>query len=259
MRPSDRKIRERLRKRQDSLWPPGREEHLQEVIRRTKTAFYEGEAEGILTGPEFLWQQAGYIHKRWWVMQGMILAGVWLFLRWVSAGSHYSQRVMGIAASLFGILLLPELWKNRETSAMEVEGAAYYSLREIYAARLLLFALVDVCMLTVFFLSAVGSGKLLLEEILFQFFLPLTVTCCICFRSLYSRRGCSEVAAVLLCLLWSAVWIQFVLLENLYEKVSVPVWYGVLATAFFYLVYCICRGQRNYRAVWEERGGLKWN
>ena len=112
--------------------------------------------------------------------------------------------------------------------------------------------MVDVLMLTAFCLVNVGSGQLMLEEIMLQFFLPLTVTCCICFRTLYSRRACPEVFAVILCLLWSGIWLQVALLGKLYDKVSVPVWYGVLVTAFCYLLYCIYRGQRNCRAVLEE-------
>lgn len=250
---SDRQFRKKLMAGQKNLSPPRQEEHMREVVRSAKTAFYEGELDDILTGAEFLFWQAGYIHKRWWILQGMLLMALWLFLCCVSAGDHDMQRLMGVAAPLFGIFILPEIWKNREANALEVEGAAYYSLRQIYAARLFLFGLVDVAMLTAFGLALVGGGRILMEEILFQFFLPLTVTGCICFRTLYSRRIGSEAAAVFLCLLWSAVWLQFVILENVYEKVAVPVWYGVLAAAFFYLIYCIYRGQKSCMAAWEKR------
>ncbi len=251
MNRTDRQFKERLRLQENALSPPHRREHLQEVVRSAKAAFHEGESDDILTGAEFLYQQAGYIRKRWWVLQGMVLVALWMLIRYME-GNSYEQRIMGVAAPLFGVLLLPELWKNREMNAMEVEGAAFYSLRQIYAARLFAFAMVDVLMLTAFCLVNVGSGQLMLEEIMLQFFLPLTVTCCICFRTLYSRRACPEVFAVILCLLWSGIWLQVALLGKLYDRVSVPVWYGVLVTAFCYLLYCIYRGQRNCRAVLEE-------
>lgn len=254
MKKTDRQLKERLRLQENALSPPHRGEHLQEVVRSAKAAFYEGEGGDILTGAEFLYQQAGYIRKRWWVLQGVVLVALCMLIRYME-GNSYEQRIMGVAAPLFGVLLLPELWKNRERNAMEVEGAAFYSLRQIYAARLFAFAMVDVLMLTAFFLVNVGGGQLVPEEIMLQFFLPLTVTCCICFRTLYSRRACPEVFAVFLCLLWSGIWLQVVLLGNLYDKVSVPVWYGVLVTAFCYLLYCIYRGQRNCRAVLEETEG----
>lgn len=253
MKRSDRQFRKTRMSWQHILPPSGRREHMQKVIRSAKAAFYEGELDDILTGAEFLFQQAGYIRKRWWILQGMVLAVLWMFLCCVSTGDYYTQRLMGVFAPLFGIFLLPEIWKNRETNALEVEGTAYYSLRQIYAARLFLFGMVDVAMLTAFCLALVGSGRIMIEEIVLQFFLPLTVTGCICFRTLYSRRIGSEAFAVFLCLLWSAIWLQFVILENIYEKVAVPVWYGVLAAAFFYLVYCIYRGQRSCTAVSGEK------
>lgn len=36
---------------------------------------------------------------------------------------------MGVASSLFVILMIPELWKNRSCGCMEIEAASCYSLR----------------------------------------------------------------------------------------------------------------------------------
>lgn len=226
-------------------------EHLQQAIRISKAAFYEGEAEDWMTGAEFLYQQAGYIRKRWWVIQGILLGGLWMLLKYSAMGSGYTQKLMGISAPLFVLLLLPELWKNRITNATEVEGTAYYSLRQVYSARLLLFAIVDSLMLFAFGMAAVQSGRVVVEEIMIHFLLPLTVTCCICFRTLYSKRPGIEVFSMFLCVLWSGIWLQIVLNEKLYEAVAVPVWYMVLAGSCSYLLYCIWRGQRGWRRIWE--------
>ena len=61
---------------------------------------------------------------------------------------------MGILAPSFVILILPELWKNRSNGAMEVEGATFFSIKNIYAARMLLFGMVDVCLLSVFLITS---------------------------------------------------------------------------------------------------------
>ena len=53
----------------------------------------------------------------------------------------YIQRSMGVIASLFVILIIPELWKNRTFQCMEIEASSYYSLRQVYAARMLLFGM----------------------------------------------------------------------------------------------------------------------
>ena len=60
-------------------------------------------------------------------------------------------RILGILSIVFADLIIPEIWKNQRYSVMEVEGAAFYTLRQICAARILMFAAVDLLMVTVFF------------------------------------------------------------------------------------------------------------
>ncbi len=228
------------------------EQRLQETIRRSKAAFYEAEDCESLSYADFLYQQSRYIQKRWWMMQGILLFLLWLLLV-LTGSSFYVQRSMGIGASLFAVLLLPELWKNQSSGALEIENTAYYSLRQIYSARIFLSALVDLLFLSLFVLSAVGTGTMSVEEIVIHFFLPYLVTCCICFRTLYSAGKSSEYLALLLCMLWCAVWTQFVLNEKIYEAVSLPLWLVMTAAAVLYLGYWISRGQRGCREILEVR------
>ena len=126
MKISDREIRREINILRMNSYDA---EHLQKVIQSSKEAFYVNEQNDILTGPEFLYQQAGYIRKRWWVLQGILLMSIWALLKYAVMGNYYVQRCMGIAAPVFVLLLLPELWKNRTYNAMEVEGTSYFSLR----------------------------------------------------------------------------------------------------------------------------------
>lgn len=221
-----------------------RDEGLQETISRAKTAFAECEAAASLSSREFLWQQGRYIRKRWWALQAGVLFLLGCVLQFTGQ-SVYTRRCLAVAAALFAVLILPELWKNRNAGAMEVECAAYYSLRQIYGARVLLFGMVDLLLMSGFALAMVTAGRLVWEEMLIQFLLPFTVSCCICFRCLYSRRSGSEVFALFLCTAWTAVWLEIVLQERVYEAVSRPVWLGLLALAVLYLTYCIDRGQKD--------------
>ena len=230
--------------------------HLQETIEKSKAAFYETEAEGALSRGEFLYQQIQYMQKRWWILQGMLLLSLWFLLDWSKAGP-YARKCMGVAAPLFAVFLLPELWKNRNTHTTEIEGAAYFSLRQIYAARIFLFALVDTVLLCLFSLAAVLMGNIPAETLIAQFFLPYFVACCICFRTFYHRRAVSDVFALLLCLIWCFVWIHFVLNENLYDAVSLPIWMAATAASVLYLGCCIYRGQRSCQILWEEK--TVWN
>ena len=170
---------------------PVREDAIQKTIAASKAAFAAGEAAQPMSSAEFLYQQSRYIRKCWWMVQALLLLGVCLMLHVFESG-FYIRRTLGIAAPLFATLILPELWKNRNYDAMEVEKTTFFTLRQIYAARLTLFAGMDLLLLTAFFLGAPLLTQITVFELLTQFLLPFNVTCCICFRCLYGGSNSSE-------------------------------------------------------------------
>lgn len=219
-----------------------------ELIQKSKAAFYENQAREMLSQAEFLYQQGRYIRKYWWFLQAGVLLMLWGLLE-ATGSSAYTQRCMGVAAPLFAVLLLPEMWKDKSGGA-EIECIAYYSLRQIYAARMFLFALVDFLLLCCFSMAMVLPGKMPAAELAVHFFLPYVVTCCICFRTLYSRLA-SETLALILCLVWCLVWNRLVMDERVYGVVSLPVWFMMLTIALVYLGYSIYKGQKNLKEIWE--------
>lgn len=244
---SDHRIKTYFHTNKDAFF---RRDHLQETIEKSKAAFYENEAGGILSRAEFIYCQSRYIHKRWWVLQACVLFMLWLLLD-VTESDFYTKRCMGIAAPLFAVLLLPELWKNKSCGAVEIEGAALFPLRRIYAARMLLFAFTDALLLGIFSSAALASGRLAVVEIVSDFFLPYIITCCISFRTFYNNRIVSESFALLSCTVFAALWTQLVLNEKIYAAITAPAWFLALAAALFYLGFCIYRGQRNCRQLSE--------
>lgn len=232
------------------------ERAIMDTVQAAQRAFRICEESNSLSGAEFLYLQGRYIRKRWWALQGAVLLGLWLALLWTDSG-YAARRCMGVAAPLFAVLFLPELDRNRRAGAEEVEGAAYYSLRQICAARLTLFAMVDLVLLSVFGAAAVRTAGLSVQEFVTQFFLPFNVTCGICFQTLYSRRFSSELSAALLCMFWTGAWLLLVTDERAYGAVSVPMWYLLSALSALYLIYGICRSQRRCGRLWEEE--ILWN
>ena len=169
-----------------------------------------------------------------------VLAGLWMLLP-LAESEAYICRTLGIGGTLFMILMIPELWKNRSNQCMEVETAAYYDLRRVYAARMLLFGGADVLLITAFGSAAVISLQISLEDLLIQFLFPVTVTACICFGALGSRHLLSEASAVGMCILWSAVWWCILMNERVYALLTVPVWGTLLAGAAVFLIFVVCR------------------
>lgn len=221
-----------------------RESRIQKTIDASKEAFLEGESERTVSHLEFLYQQSQYIKKRWWLLQGMLLILVCCLL-YMEQTPYVVRRILGLAGPLFVILTVPEMWKNRSFDALEIECTTFYTLRSLYAARMTLFTCVDVLLLSVFYAGTTLLTRITLWEMLTQFLLPLNVTCCICFASLYSKRIHSEAFSLLLCVLWAAVWSMLLLNDAVFSVITVPVWVALLAASACFLGYTLYRGQRQ--------------
>lgn len=216
------------------------EEKIQETILKSKNAFLMGEQEKVLSYREFLWVQLKVIKKKWWILQILILSALWIAL--VSVNDEiYIQRSMGVVATLFVILAIPELWKNKSCDCMEIEASSYYSLKQVYAARMLLFGITDIFLVTLFLGMASSRLHFELLELIIQFLFPLCVTACICFGILCSRYFFSEAVAIILCISWSAVWLFIVLNESIYPVIATPVWIVLFGVAILFLTFTICR------------------
>lgn len=214
------------------------EEALLCTVQRSGKAFFDHEAERSLSYTEFLYQQSQYIHKRWWVLQGALLLLLWLLLQ-INDSAYLTKRLTGILASLFAVLIVPELWKNRSSASTEVECTSFYTLRQIYSARMLLFAMADLLLLSLFFFTMAMTGGFTAKTFFIDFFLPFNVTVCICFRTLCSQRIESEYMAILLCLLWISIWLSVLLKEAVYAAFVLPLSGGMVFLSFLYLAYCV--------------------
>ncbi len=200
---------------------------------------------------EFLYEQSRFIKKKWWGLQGIVLLLLWFLLKDYDSAADMG-RAMGILATVFVDLLIPEIWKNRKYSAMEIEGAAFYSLRQICAARILLFAVADMVMVTVFFMVSLNTVQISAYWLIIDFLIPFNVSGCICFGLLCSRKGEMEYTALLASGIWMVVWSAVVMRDEIYQSIAKPVWIGLLIVSFGYFVYCVKKSQSSCEYGWEE-------
>lgn len=200
----------------------------------------------------FLFEQFKFIKKRWWALQSAILMLIW-FLLADSAGGKSAERALGALAVIFAVMIIPEIWKNRRFSAVEIEKTAFYSLRQICSTRLLLFAAADLAMLTVFFAVSIYTLPISAYRLIIDFLVPFNVSGCICFRLLYSRWNDTEYLAVFLSMLCVFLWSLIVSTDSIYQRISTPVWIGLTIVSFAYLVFCIYRSQSCCEINWEVR------
>lgn len=218
---------------------PG-EQNIRETVKKSISAYYSAEQECPLTYAEFLWAQLRLMRKRWWFFQTLLLSVLWAVLPSVQSQQRM-QRIFGIIASLFIILIIPELWKSQTYHSMEIEAASYYSLRQIYAARILLFGTVDAVLIILFCGLTTITINILLSQLLIQFIFPMVVTATICFGILCSKYPFSETTAVMMCIVWSALWLLIVLNENIYAAITFPLWLTFIGIALVFLTFTIYR------------------
>ena len=227
--------------RADMMIKP-REERVEETIQKSGEIFLEREQERMLNYAEFLKIQFAVLRKRWWLYQCLLLTASGLVLGYMQE-EYFIRRSVGVAGGLFVVLIIPEMWKNRTYCSMEVETAAYYSLRQIYAARMLLFGTADVCFAAAFCVSLRGRLHFTMADLLVQFLFPVVVTACICFGILCNKYAVSEMASVGVCLVWSGVWWLITMNERIYRAALLPVWVCLFSAALLLLAAV------SYRAV----------
>lgn len=201
---------------------------------------------------EFLFEQFKFIKKRWWVLQGGILILLWILLVDSDGGAN-TERTLGAMSVMFSVMIIPEIWKNRSFSAVEIEKTAFYSLRQICAARILLFAVVDLLMTTFFFGVSVYTLQISAYRLIIDFLVPFNVSCCICFRLLYSKWNDMEYIAVFLSIACIFIWTLIVSTDSIYQRISMPIWVSLLIISFGYLIFCVRKSQCNCEINWEVK------
>ena len=219
-----------------------REEKIAQTVRLSGETFFQMEQERVLSYAEFLKTQFLVLRKRWWVYQCLLLTGAGILLGNMQEG-RYMRRSVGVVSVLFVVLIIPEMWKNRTHLSMEVETAAYYSLRQIYAARMMMFGAVDIFLTAAFCLGLKGQFHYTASELLVQFLFPMVVTACICFGALCSKYAMNEAVSVAFCLVWSGVWWLVTMNERIYRSALLPVWVCLFLAAAAVMTVCA------YRAV----------
>lgn len=226
-----------------------------QCIRRVTDVFLREEEKKRLSYFEFLWLQSSFVQKKWWLLQAVFMLVVWIGLT-LSGSTELIKKGLGVFGSLFVVMIIPELWKNKTNCAMEVEDSCFYTMRQIYSARLLLFLLVDTVIISCFCVSGVLAWKLAIRDLMIHFMLPMTVTGGICFGTLCSKHIAQEGIAVILCFLWSGVWSFIVMNHNLYQSVDDTVWFCVLFLSVLYLGYHVYKllkgsGERLVVSSWN--------
>lgn len=206
--------------------PPEPADPLARIAQQGHAAYMAEEARRWLRPIDAITIQIRYIAKRWWLLQAVLLGVAWVLIQ-AETDVLALRRILAVVGALFGILVIPELWKNERTNSIEIEMTAMYSLRYIYAIRLLVFAVADVCLLTLFSALTVLTNQMALIDVVIQLLLPISITAVICV-GLLGRPRVTERHAVVACLGWNALWAMVITNDWLYGHLASPLLVGLL-------------------------------
>lgn len=167
----------------------------------------------------FIKGQWHFIEKKWWLFQGILLFLTSLYLT-SSSFTHTDEKKLGIMGTLFIILMIPELWKNQSTHSTEIEQTTYFTLKQIYAARMILFLWVDITFIMVFCAFVTLSVQMTYLSLIINFLFPMIVTAIICFSILSRYEKMNESIAIMFCVVWNGLWTFCVTTLPIYESIS---------------------------------------
>ena len=233
-----------------------KEEKILETIGKSKELFFLCEQQHPIHYVEFLIAQFQLIRKRWWVLQMLMLGLVFIILPNMQNKTSMI-RILGVIGVLFVVLIIPEFWKNKSYDCMQIEGTCFYSLRQIYTARMIWFGMIDMFILTFFCMTIRGKLGLATVELFVQFLFPMLVAACICFGTLCSNIPANEGTAILFCLLWNVVWCFIILNEAVYEAITFPIWCALFVFFIAFLAGAVYKTIYDCNKYWEvDLGGI---
>ena len=206
---------------------------------------------------EFLIFQMKIMKKRWWILQGALLlfACQWLY---ISGDANYIYRGLSILATLFIILIIPELWGNMKYKSMEIEDASLFNLRNVYAAKLRAFGIVDTIFLTFFCAAVTQLQYFLLVDVLKQFVFPVMIAATICMMVFSCSNPFSELTTVVMCIVANLIWVTIVLNESIYYRITSWIWICLFAVSILLIIYSVYKAL-NKNSKYKERSTNGFN
>lgn len=228
------------------------EAEVKKLEAESREAFMKRESTRMLPYHSFLFSQLLMIKKYWWGVQFLILCAAWYIMATEDAASVI-RREVGVLSILFVVSIIPELWRNLTDKCIEIEMASYFSLKNIYAARLLIFGIVDSVVISIFACSAYLMLDITVTDIIFQFLIPMTVTAGICFLVLCGkRRGMG--GSVGICLVMCIFWYKICGSDAVYRTIAPVVLIGIFAVSCIFLTYTGVRLLKNCNYYYSYGG-----
>ncbi|MBM6766027.1 hypothetical protein H5996_08970 [Faecalicoccus pleomorphus] len=225
------------------------EEHIQQTVEKSITAFWDHEKRQSSSIAEFLYSQFLFIRKRWWILQFGCLLLLWLILN-MGFSQVVERKAIAIIIPVFTVLILPELWRTRQCRMEEIENSSVYTTKDIYIARMVLFGIVDLFGLTLLWTLVCMQG---IEHLIFELLIPFNGVCILMLASLTFYSGREFYLPISLTFIFTLAWFLLLSNEQLYAQISYSLWFG------FFLFSLIVLLIISYQLIHRCEEVLVWN
>lgn len=195
---------------------------------------------------EFINSQSKYLDKRWWLIQ-LLLVTLTSFLLKDSYDILYMKKVLTIGAPLFVILILPEIWKNKNSNSLVIESSTYYSIRDIYFARILWYITIDLFFITLFYFFC----NITFKEFIINFMVPVNICGSICFLCVTNNKYKYE-HVILFFIIWTVIWLKLIEDLKIYYIFIKPFWIFYFIFSIIFLLFSISKVLQSNYTVNEE-------
>lgn len=141
---------------------------------------------------DFFISQIGFIRKRTWIIQFLVLCTVCIFLFSMSADSnsfYNTLSLISIASPLFVLTNIEELSKVYNSSILEIEFSTKNTLHKIIATRMLVFGVSDLLFMFIILISAKQIIDVDILYIIIYILVPFNLMCTGCMEIINRNKG----------------------------------------------------------------------
>lgn len=203
-----------------------------------------------MNNKDFFISQIGFIRKRTWIMQFLILCTICILLFSTSTDSnsfYNTLSLISIASPLFVLTNIEELTKVYNSSILEIEFSTKNTLHKIIATRMLIFGISDLLFMIIILVSAKQIIDVNILYIIIYTLVPFNLMCIGCMEIINRNKGKHT---NYYCMIYG---ISLVLLivtlsnfrDNLYQFEAINQWLIVFLVTAITLIYEIRKTWRH--------------
>ncbi|NMS89348.1 hypothetical protein HGQ85_05360 [Clostridioides difficile] len=226
------------------------------ALEKTVKAIHEltfNHADKRMNSIEFFISQIGFIRKRTWIIQFLVLCIICLFLFNTSRDSNSLYNTLSLISATFPLFILTnieELAKVYNSSVLEIEFSTKNTLHKIIATRMLVFGISDLLFMLIILISAKQTINLNVLYIIIYILVPFNLMCIGCMEIINKNKGkntnyyCMIYGVSLVLLIFTLGTFR----KSIYQFESINQWLIVFMVTSAILVYEIRKTWRHIRS-----------